>query len=82
MTFTPKINVNSKALVEANSQRARETTIEAKVERLSKQQYEAIKKKKEIIEKNVYAKYTFKPKINENSSYLRSDRSRGKLFTN
>ncbi len=77
MTFTPKINLNSKVLVEANTERAREITLEAKVERLSKQQYEAIKKKKAVLEKNIYSKYTFQPKINENSAYLKRAKSRG-----
>lgn len=68
-TFAPKINLTSDILMKTNSLRANED-IEDKIDRLYKQDYEEIQKRKEQLQSFYNAQYDFKPKINELSRFI------------
>ena len=73
-TFKPAINFTSEILVEADPKRGNETDHE-RLHRLSKKDPKYHEQIKKIKEQEVDSKYTYHPKINENSRMMALNRS-------
>lgn len=68
-SFKPEINATSEVIVESDPNRGAEND-EDRIERLYKRDHKRQEVMRELIEKEVYAQYTYKPEINKVSKSI------------
>ncbi len=68
-SFKPEINATSEVIVESDPNRGAENEVD-KIERLYKRDHKRQEVMRELIEKEVYAQYTYKPEINKVSKSI------------
>lgn len=73
-SFKPKINATSGVIIEADPDRANENS-EQKYERLYNRDARKVNETREMIEEELYGKYTYQPQINHLSRLMAADRT-------